>query len=147
YFDTDDLVYFRSSADGVGRRLRIREYALAPDFHTPPVLTGTCFLELKQQSGEARSKLRISAPPEVLARIVAGPGGGGGNGGPIGGGGGSADALEENVAIRALHEELREPEVPPRFGTWYRRTAFRGETARVRITLDEGLTFFRPGPM
>src|SRR3954464_4408492 len=48
YLDSVDLAYLRSCAGRVARRLRIREYAAASNLVERPLLTGHCFLELKQ---------------------------------------------------------------------------------------------------
>src|SRR5262245_40400492 len=57
YFDTDDFAYFRSCDGPVARRLRIREYAAGKRLGEPAVLSGICFLELKQHAGTTRSKV------------------------------------------------------------------------------------------
>ena len=62
YLDSVDLAYLRSCAGRVARRLRLREYAVASTLVEPPLLTGHCFLELKQSAGAVRSKLRLAAP-------------------------------------------------------------------------------------
>ena len=66
YLDSVDLAYLRSCAGRVARRLRMREYAVASNLVERPLLTGHCFLELKQSAGAVRSKLRLAAPREIL---------------------------------------------------------------------------------
>ena len=70
YLDSDDFAYLRSCDGPVGERLRIREYAAAPDFDSPPSSTGRCFLELKQSAGPVRAKRRFAAPAEVIWQMV-----------------------------------------------------------------------------
>ena len=135
YLDTPQLRYLRSSTSGVAKRLRIREYASAPDLDTAPVLTGECFLELKESADSLRSKCRFSAPPEVIAALVQ-----------------SSGALvlagdEQQGALGALVALLREDAPAPRMTTWYRRVSRSGENGRVRITVDDGLCFARPRPV
>lgn len=68
YFDTADLAYYRSSDGPVRRRLRVREYALAPGLDATPVLGERCYLELKQCRGDVRTKTRVALWPGELAR-------------------------------------------------------------------------------
>jgi hypothetical protein len=134
YIDTDDLAYLRSCEGPVARRLRVREYAVASALGETPVLSGIACLELKQNAGTARSKIRLTAPPAVLRRIVESRG--------------QADAgmagLGPMAALQALRSELAAGGMAPRLTTWYRRTCMTAEGGRVRITLDENLTFCRP---
>jgi hypothetical protein len=134
YLDSDDLAYFRSCEGPIARRLRIREYALAESLSDVPELSGSCFLELKQNAGDARSKVRLSAPVERMERIIAGV---------------HDDDLrlegpEQAAALATLERELASQRVAPRLTTWYRRTCLTSEGGRVRVTLDEGLTFCKP---
>jgi hypothetical protein len=155
YFDTEDLTYFRSCQGPVARRLRLREYALAPDLGQTPTLTGACYLELKQNEGDARSKLRVAAPPELISRLVERQGG---RAGDAGGESPTLDArhkaedlvldqlVEHTVALQAIERELSQHRVEPRIATWYRRVSLAGNDGGVRITMDDGLTFSRPRP-
>jgi hypothetical protein len=133
YIDTDDLVYLRSCDGPVARRLRVREYAMARALGETPVLSGIACLELKQNTGTARSKVRLTAPPSVLRRILESRGEL-----PDGSAG-----LEPLAALQALRAELCLRSIAPRLTTWYRRTCMTGEGGRVRITLDENLTYCR----
>ncbi len=135
YLDTPQLRYLRSSASGVAKRLRIREYASAPDRETPPILTGECFLELKESADSLRSKCRFSAPPEVIAALVQ-------SGGEL-----VLAGDDQQGALGALVALLREDAPAPRMTTWYRRVSRSGEGGRVRITVDDGLCFARPRPV
>jgi VTC domain len=134
YLDTDDLAYFRSGEAEPARRLRVREYAVARGPKEAPVLSGVAFIELKQHAGDARSKLRLGATPSEIARLVAARG-----------------ALDPAAAptstLAAIAHELALPTMAPRLATWYRRLCLTGEGRRVRITLDEYLTFCRPQPL
>jgi hypothetical protein len=140
YFDTDDFAYFRSCDGPLARRLRIREYAMAASRDDEPTLSGIAFVELKQNAGTARSKVRLSAPPDLLRRLLEPkrPGD-------------PADAelaaLEPLSALATIEKEIRTPTMAPRLTTWYRRACLTAEDGRVRITLDEHLTFCRPQPI
>jgi hypothetical protein len=133
YLDTDDFAFYRSCQDPVSRRLRFREYAMAASLEDTPILSPLAFLELKQFAGTSRSKVRLSAPPNVLRRLIERRG--------------QCDdpiAFEQQLALGAIQQELCRPTMAPRLTTWYRRAALTAESGRVRITLDERLTFCRP---
>jgi hypothetical protein len=133
YLDTNDLAYFRTGDGAPARRLRIREYALAATAKDAPVLSGTAFVELKQHDGPARSKVRFAASPAEIARLLghreAGP------------------SRTMTAAQAEIARELALPTMAPRLGTWYRRLCLTAEGRRVRITLDENLTFCQPQPI
>jgi hypothetical protein len=138
YFDTDDGAYFQSCETPVSRRLRLREYASAASIEQAPTLTGICFLELKQNAGKVRSKVRVAAPPAVLADFLRRQG--------------TFDAhaagLQDLAALRAIKDELvAGRSVKPRLTTWYRRSCMTAEGGRIRITFDENLTFCQPQHM
>jgi hypothetical protein len=141
YFDTDDFAYLRSCEGPLARRLRIREYALAASLADPPTFSGAAFLELKQNAGTARSKVRLFASPELLCRLLD----------PARGGEGRMDArldaIDPHSPLAALEREMRTPGMAPRLTTWYRRVCLSAENGRVRITLDQNLTFYRPQPL
>jgi len=136
YLDSVDLAYLRSCAGRVARRLRMREYAAASNLVERPLLTGHCFLELKQSACAVRSKLRLAAPREILERILDG----------------SIDSDElrgivdadGQAALVALRAEIAARRPVPCLTTWYRRSSLSGENGRVRITLDQGLSFCEP---
>ncbi len=134
YLDTDNLLYFRSGDAEPARRLRVREYAVAAAPKDDPVLSGVAFIELKQHAGDARSKVRLGATPSGIMRLLRERG-----------------ALEQAAApesaLAAIAVELALPTMAPRLATWYRRLCLTGEGRRVRITLDENLTFCRPQPI
>lgn len=137
YLDSVDLAYLRSCAGRVARRLRLREYAVASTLLEPPLLTGDCFLELKESAGPVRSKIRLAAPRLVVERIIDG-------------------SLETDSALdclaapgakealAALRAEIAARRPIPCLTTWYRRSSLTGEDGRVRITLDQGLSFCEP---
>jgi hypothetical protein len=137
YFDTDDFAYLRSCEGPLARRLRIREYALAASLAEPPVFSGSAFLELKQNAGTARSKVRLSASPELLCRLLD----------PARAADGRFDAIDPRSSLATLEREIRTPGMAPRLTTWYRRVCLSAESGRVRITLDQNLTFYRPQPL
>ena len=132
YLDTNDLAYFRTGDGAPARRLRIREYAVAATAKDAPVLSGVAFVELKQHDGPARSKVRFAASPVEIARLLghreAGP------------------SLTMTAAQAEIARELALPTMAPRLATWYRRLCLTAEARRVRITLDENLTFCQPQP-
>lgn len=134
YLDTPDLSYFRSCASGIARRLRVREYAVASTLQEAPHLTGICCLELKQSTGSARSKVRFSGSPRTLRRILRGEA--------------QLDIDDDSptqlMALSTLRAELAGQSVAPCLTTWYRRTCLTGEDGRVRITLDQDLSFCEP---
>jgi hypothetical protein len=134
YFDTDDGFYLRSCSGPIARRLRLREYAMAASMEDGPVLSGSACLELKQNTGTARSKVRIQASPTLLRLLIERRG----QRDP------AFEALEPLSALATLQKELSTPTVAPRLTTWYRRASMTAESGRLRITLDERLTFCRP---
>jgi hypothetical protein len=134
YFDTDDSVYLRSCDGPIARRLRLREYAMAASLEDAPVLSAIACLELKQTMGTARSKVRLQASPTLLRRLV-----------DLRGQRDPALAsLEPLSALATMEQELATATMAPRLTTWYRRAAMTAESGRLRITLDERLTFCRP---
>jgi VTC domain-containing protein len=134
YFDTDDLLYLQSCAGPIARRLRLREYAMAASLEDVPILSSIACLELKQNAGTARSKVRLQATPTLLRHLIERRG--------------QHDAevasLEPLSALATLAQQLAIPSMAPRLTTWYRRAAMNAESGRLRITLDERLTFCRP---
>ena len=118
----------------MSRRLRLREYAMAASLEDVPVLSSTACLELKQNTGTARSKVRIQASPTLLRQLIERRG--------------QRDpafaSLEPLSALATLEAELATHSIAPRLTTWYRRASLTAELGRLRITLDERLTFCRP---
>jgi hypothetical protein len=148
YLDTDDFAYFRSCDGPVARRLRIREYASAYAVGETPILSGMCFLELKQSAGTSRSKIRLEAPPAVLQEILDGRRAEGAHVMPADRADeGDGDGMEPLRALEVLRSELAAGRIAPRLSTMYRRTCMTGEGGRVRITLDEGPIFSLPQPI
>jgi hypothetical protein len=144
YFDTDDLAYLRSCDGPIARRLRVREYAQAARLGEAPVLSGISYLELKQNAGATRSKVRFLAPPAVIAWIL----GRRRDGAPAGQAPHDFVAeLDQMSALAAIDRELAAARVSPRLTTWYQRCCLTAERGRVRITLDQGLVFCRPQPL
>ena len=133
YLDTDDLTYFRTGDGAPARRLRIREYAVAATPKDAPILSGVAFVELKEHDGPARRKVRLAASPAEIAQLLAerelGP------------------SSNMTVGQAELARELALPTMAPRLATWYRRLCLTADARRVRITLDENLTFCRPQPI
>src|SRR6476646_7926573 len=70
YFDTDDSVYLQSCEGPIARRLRLREYAMAASLEDTPILSSLACIELKQNAGTARSKVRLQATPTLLRRLI-----------------------------------------------------------------------------
>ena len=133
YLDTDDLTYFRTGDGAPARRLRIREYAVAATAKEAPILSGVAFVELKEHDGPARRKVRLAASPAEIAQLLAdrevGP------------------SPNMTAGQAELARELALPTMAPRLATWYRRLCLTADARRVRITLDENLTFCRPQPI
>jgi hypothetical protein len=129
YLDTPDRAYLRSGATGLRVRLRIREYAAARTLAEAPVLTGLCFLELKESEGTRRTKVRWPAPAALVRTLVA-------TGGLL---------LGETGAPPELALRLREDRPVPVATTWYRRRAFVNADG-VRITVDDAVSFSAPVP-
>ena len=135
YLDTADLHYYHSQARGVARRLRLREYAAAASTG-PPRLTGVAFLELKSTSAGLRSKVRLSSPPPLTARLLSS----------------ELDrrsllalaGRSERGAIRRLLRELAGRTLRARVTTWYQRESFVDADADIRVTFDTETTFCRP---
>ena len=138
YFDTNDLLYFRSGEGSPARRLRVREYAVAATPSEAPVLSGVAFIELKEHEGSARRKVRLAATPAEIAQLVGEHGRDGS---------GRALAAGAAAALEVIARELALPTMSSRLGTWYRRLCLTADGRRVRITVDENLTFCRPQPI
>ena len=133
YLDTDDLTYFRTGDGAPARRLRIREYAVAATPKEAPILSGVAFVELKEHDGPARRKVRLAASPDEIAQMLADR---------------EAGPSSNMTAGQAeLARELALPTMAPRLATWYRRLCLTADARRIRITLDENLTFCRPQPI
>jgi hypothetical protein len=133
YFDTDDSVFLRSCDGPIARRLRLREYAMAASLEDAPILSAIACLELKQNAGTARSKVRLQASPTLLRHLIELRG----RRDP------SFESLEPLSALATLGKELSIAGIAPRLTTWYRRASMTAESGRLRITMDERLTFCR----
>lgn len=129
YLDTEDLLLFRSRADRVARRLRVREYASAEAIGDPPVLTGDCALELKESIGELRAKARFFDRPARIWRLA---------------GCGCSAIHTSDPALQAIARHLARGDLRPRVTTLYRRASLSAEGGAVRITIDHDLGYFRP---
>jgi hypothetical protein len=135
YLDTDDFEFFKSCDGPISRRLRVREYGASSNPDEEAVMSGICFLELKESAGFMRSKARFAAPADAIAEIIE-------SGGerPVS----WAKMLGELKTFQSILGYLREGRLKPRLTTWYRRAALTGEKGRVRVTLDEQIAFCRP---
>jgi VTC domain len=128
YLDTSSFDYFRSGADArhPRLRLRIREYAASRHLWEAPLLTGLCFLELKQSEAALRRKVRWCAPDALIRTLVA-----------------SAGLVPPGVdAPAAIVRRLRLDHPTPVATTWYRRCSF--VAPGVRITVDDPVLLCRP---
>lgn len=141
YFDTDALDYFRSCAGPHACRLRVREYATAASLEDAPMLSALAFLELKKNTGSDRAKLRVTAAPAALRRLIQR------RELPIENASGLEAALAFDGDLETLRQALATPTMAPRLTTWYRRTCLAAEQRRIRITFDENLSFCRPRPV
>ncbi|KFE64859.1 VTC domain-containing protein [Hyalangium minutum] len=126
YFDTEELSLLSSRGTGSAQRLRLREYAGAVDLAQPPVLTGQRFLEVKVTSGERRMKSRCPLSGVEAEALLSG-----------------APLPEASVAAELVRRLTPAP-VKPMVTAWYRRVTRVTSDERVRITLDEDLTFALP---
>jgi hypothetical protein len=138
YFDTRHLDYLRTYDGPLARRLRTREYASARTREDEPLLSGLCFLELKEAAGAARQKVRFSTTSADLETIM---------GSAAGKGGISLRSRRAPAIPQALQDELAAGGLRARLTTWYRRHSRSAEGGRVRITVDEELCFCRPVPL
>jgi len=133
YFDTNDLAYFRSGEGSPARRLRVREYAVAATPREAPVLSGVAFIELKEHEGATRRKVRLAATPSEIAQLLVERGGDA-----------ARSVAPAAAALDVIARELALPTMSSRLATWYRRLCLTADGRRVRITVDENLTFCRP---
>lgn len=136
YLDDDEGTFLASHLSGGSRlRLRVREYAMARTHDEPPVLSGRCYLELKETDGARRSKHRLAAAPETIATWLDG------RGLP------SATPLdpEERRSWESLRVHFARP-LAVRVMTWYRRRSF-SDGQGLRVTLDEDICFCGPQPL
>jgi len=126
YFDTAELALLASGGSGYAQRLRLREYAGAVDLAQPPILTGQRFLEVKVTSGERRMKSRCPVSAEEAEALLSGT------------------SLPEGSAAGGLLRRFTPAPVKPMVTAWYRRITRVTPDERIRITLDEELTFALP---
>jgi len=132
YFDSDDDILLRSRAPGRECRVRVRQYADAPDHVAPPRLRGDCAFEVKESSPTGRHKVRALGTPDEIGRMV-------------GARAGSVRALGSGRISPLLAHAARAIEcgqLAPRLTTWYRRLAL--EAGAVRVTVDQQIEFARP---
>lgn len=128
YFDTEGLDFLGSRGSGRAQRLRLREYAGTADLAQPPVLTGPRFLEVKVSTGERRMKSRSPLSQQEADALLSGT------------------PLPEESSADALLRQLTPAPVRPWVTAWYRRGTRSTPDGKVRITLDEELTFALPPP-
>ena len=132
YLDTDEFTYLRSSATHTHRRLRVREYASAAP-GGEPALSGLCYLELKENTGSYRSKVRCAAPAAEIAALLRGsiPAG-------------PSWTVRTHAAWITLLKRIIEERPSPRVTTWYRRETFAIPSGRVRLTVDRDISICEP---
>jgi VTC domain len=133
YLDTLDWRYLRSSGADVWRRLRIRQYAGAPDDGVPARLTGLCFLEYKESAASRRRKARLRIFPQDIAVILRDPQA-------------SLTAYRhrDTDAVDVLLREMAGATLAPQLMTWYRRQSLGDAGGRVRVTVDTEIAFCLP---
>lgn len=134
YLDTPDWRYLTTSAAELQQRLRIRQYAGAPDDGVPPRFTGLCFLEYKESAAGRRRKARLRISPRDIEAILRDPGA-------------RLAALRhggDDAAIDVLVGEMAGAMLIPQLMTWYRRQSMADESGRVRVTLDTQIAFCPP---
>jgi hypothetical protein len=132
YLDTLDWRYLRSSGE-VLRRLRIRQYAGAPDDGVPPRLTGLCFLEYKESAARRRRKARLRIFPEDIEAILHDPQASL-----------AAYRHRDTDAADVLLREMASVTLAPQLMTWYRRQSLVDAGGSVRVTLDTEIAFCPP---
>jgi hypothetical protein len=126
YFDSDDLQLFRTQLRSGRRRVRVREYAAATDAEPIPLLSGVVAFELKESTGQTRRKQRMSAEPEQIAELLAGP----------------TELRIQSAPLRRAAEAIRSGRLRPRLTTFFRRVSH--AAGGIRVTLDEQINFARP---
>ena len=136
YLDTPEGGYLRTSGTGFVRRVRVRQYACAPNLSSTPHLTGENFLELKETRGKWRRKARWSASAIQIIQWLQGrtP--------PDMVDGCADESFRES--LRTLYEHLRRGWLLPCLTTWYRRSQWRACEGTVRLTLDHDVQFSAP---
>lgn len=133
YLDTPDGRYLRSTDQRSRVRLRMRQYASAPDLVEPPVVSSPTWLELKRTAGLERRKIRIAMSAEQAIDLAAGR-----MSGAI------AARLAAEPGLEELADELATGVLRPAVTTWYRRLSLAGDG--LRLTFDEAIAFCRPWP-
>jgi hypothetical protein len=131
YLDAPDGRYLRSSERRARLRLRLRQYASAPDLVEPPIISSATWLELKRTAGVERHKVRIAMSAEHAIELASG-------------------RLPQAIAgqLAAEHrfavvcQELQSGLLAPAATTWYRRLSLVGDG--VRVTFDEAIAFCPP---
>lgn len=133
YFDTWELSLFHST---VGRRVRLREYGRASTANEPAVLDPVCYFEVKQDNGSLCTKMRYELERAALVDYD-----------------GALDVAKALDVARdappALWSRLEFPleSLRPRVTICYQRVSLGRHSARIRVTLDHGITFSRAGPL
>jgi hypothetical protein len=133
YLDAIGLDYstlaVRSAADR-SIKVRVREYvALLGDANRPRLLASpTCYLERKERVGQLRIKQRVELDKADLAGILD-----------------RQVPLPGDDSVGDLRAEIERRELEPVLVTVYGRRVF-GEDGGLRVTVDEGVEFYRPLP-
>lgn len=132
YFDTDDRTLFRSNHQGTTWRVRIRQYATAPDHRTPPRLGDTSAFEVVEHARSARRKLRVVGSPAEIARILRGRDGGL-----------ARRASRVSPLLDYAARAIEQGQLTPCLTTWFRRLSH--SAAGARVTVDQSIEFAHPG--
>ncbi|HTE50501.1 MAG TPA: VTC domain-containing protein [Kofleriaceae bacterium] len=128
YFDTDELTLFRTQGPGAWR-VRIRQYASAPDLMTPPRFGGACAFEVKEITPHGRRKQRAVGTPTDITALVSGRH--------------PAPARADRwSALDHARQAVEAGTLRPQLTTWFRRLSYAASGARV--TVDQGIEFARP---
>src|SRR6188508_1325272 len=72
YLDTPDERYFNASHQGARLRVRLRQYASAPDVGAQPCMAAGTWLEIKRSAGLERHKVRVRVGRCEVADVLAG---------------------------------------------------------------------------
>ena len=158
YFDTDELILFRTQSLDSSWRVRVRQYASSTAPGAPAVLGSACALEVKEVAANGRRKLRAVGAPFDVWSLLQGRGMDE-QGEPIARrvghhhgrmATGSSPARLHNLSLaRSLAAPLDHARraiaagaLRPRLTTWFRRLTYAGCGARV--TVDQMIEFARP---
>lgn len=130
YFDTTERRLFHSTESAATARVRVRQYASAPDRYTAPVITDLCAFEVKVSHFGSRRKARLVDSPAEIDRLL------------YGDGWRHDPHLAEVRALRRAARAIAGDELRPVLTTYFRRVSH--TVPGVRVTVDDGVTYAGP---